>query len=162
MKRTIHHILLIPLLMLLSSITFAMPAYAATPCGGSNPAKQQVFSGVGQTTSSSCDDSGVSKAIAAAIEILSFVVGAAAVVAIISGSFKYITSGGDSGKVSNAKNTLIYALIGLAIAVLAQVLVHFVINTANDTANACPFTIKDAHGHVVQGLHVGDPQCKKP
>ena len=43
---------------------------------------------------------------------------------IVSG-FKYITSGGDPGAVSSAKRTLIYALVGLAVAVLAEFMAHF-------------------------------------
>ena len=49
---------------------------------------------------------------------------------IVYSGYNYITSGGDSGKVSSAKTTLIYALVGLLIAALAQIIVHFVINTA--------------------------------
>jgi hypothetical protein len=47
---------------------------------------------------------------------------------IIWGGFKYITSGGDSNNVSGAKNTIIYAIIGLVIVALAQLIVHFVIS----------------------------------
>jgi hypothetical protein len=69
------------------------------------------------------------------INIVSLIVGATAVLFVVIGGFRYITSGGDSGKVSSAKQTIIYALIGLAVAALAQFLVHYVINTAiNSTA----------------------------
>src|SRR5882724_12052867 len=47
------------------------------------------------------------------INILSVIVGAIAVIMIIWGGFKYITSGGDTGNVSGAKNTLIFAIVGL-------------------------------------------------
>ena len=46
---------------------------------------------------------------------------------IIVGGIKYITSGGDSGNISGAKNTIIYAVIGLIIVALAQMLVHYVL-----------------------------------
>ena len=49
---------------------------------------------------------------------------------IIYGGFRYITSGGDSGKVTGAKNTIIYAVIGLVIVVLAQVIVKFILDKA--------------------------------
>lgn len=62
------------------------------------------------------------------IKILFFVVGVAAVIMIIIGGFRYITSNGDSAQISSAKNTIIYALIGLAVAVLAQAIVAFVFN----------------------------------
>ena len=66
--------------------------------------------------------------IASIINILSLVVGVVAVVMIIIGGFKYITSGGDSGNVTGAKNTILYAIIGLVIVALAQVIVRFVLS----------------------------------
>ena len=69
----------------------------------------------------------VSHLIGNIINILSVVVGIAAVIVIIVSGLKYVTSGGDSAGISSAKNTLVYALIGLAVAALAQALVHFVL-----------------------------------
>jgi hypothetical protein len=68
------------------------------------------------------------------VNIFSLIVGVAAVIMIIVGGFRYITSGGDSTKVGGAKNTLIYAIVGLIIVALAQAIVHFVLNNAT-TAN---------------------------
>lgn len=76
------------------------------------------------------DLSGIAQKI---VNIFSIIVGIVAVIMIIYGGFKYITSGGDSGNVSSAKNTLIYAIIGLIIVALAQIIVHFVINTATSS-----------------------------
>lgn len=60
------------------------------------------------------------------VKILSYFVGVVAVVMIIIGGFLYLTSGGDSNRVASAKNTIIYAIVGLVIALLAQALVRFV------------------------------------
>jgi hypothetical protein len=65
------------------------------------------------------------------VNLFSIIVGIAAVFMIVYGGFRYITSGGDSGRVGNAKNTLIYAIVGLIIVALAQVIVHFVLNQAS-------------------------------
>jgi len=62
------------------------------------------------------------------INIFSIIVGVVSVIMIIIGGFRYITSGGDSGNVSSAKNTIIYAIIGLVIVALAQFIVQFVLN----------------------------------
>ena len=62
------------------------------------------------------------------INILSVIVGVVAVIMIIFGGLKYITSGGDSSNVSSAKNTIIYAIIGLIIVALAQFIVRFVLD----------------------------------
>jgi cytochrome bd-type quinol oxidase subunit 2 len=61
------------------------------------------------------------------INLFSLVVGVISVIMIIIGGLKYITSGGDSGNVTSAKNTILYAIIGLVIVALAQVIVRFVI-----------------------------------
>jgi cytochrome bd-type quinol oxidase subunit 2 len=64
------------------------------------------------------------------INIFSIVVGVVAVVMIIIGGLKYITSSGDSNNVTSAKNTILYAIIGLVIVALAQFLVQFVLAKA--------------------------------
>ena len=51
-----------------------------------------------------------------------------AVMMIIVGGFRYITSGGASDSVSSAKNTIIYAIVGLVVVALAQFIVQFVLN----------------------------------
>lgn len=63
-----------------------------------------------------------------AVELLSFVIGFAAVVMIIIGGFKYVLSAGDPNSVNSAKNTILYAVIGLVIAALAQAIIIFVVN----------------------------------
>lgn len=64
------------------------------------------------------------------VNIFSVVVGAAAIIMIIYSGFRYITSGGSSERIGNAKTTLIYAIIGLVIVALSQILVRFVLSTA--------------------------------
>jgi len=61
------------------------------------------------------------------INIFSIVVGLAAVIMIIVGGLRYIISGGDSGNVQSAKNTILYAIIGLVVVALAQFIVRFVL-----------------------------------
>jgi Type IV secretion system pilin len=65
------------------------------------------------------------------INIFSLVVGIIAVIMLIFGGLKYITSGGDSSKVGTAKNTIVFAIVGLVIVALAQVIVQFVLTKAN-------------------------------
>lgn len=62
------------------------------------------------------------------VNIFSIVVGIVAVIMIVVGGFKYITSGGDSGNITSAKNTIVYAVIGLVIVALAQFIVKFVLD----------------------------------
>ena len=65
------------------------------------------------------------------INLFSLIIGAVAVIMIIYAGFKYITSGGNDGNVSSAKNTLLYAVIGLVIVALAQFIVRYVLTRAN-------------------------------
>lgn len=66
------------------------------------------------------------------VNIFSIVVGVIAVIMIIVGGLRYITSGGDASKVGTAKNSIIYAIVGLVIVALAQFIVHYVLANANN------------------------------
>ena len=106
----------------------AVPAFADM-----NPITKGVCTGAGVGTGASdCTSSGFNLTTLAtsAVNIFSWVVGIVAVIMIIVGGFRYITSGGDSNKVGGAKNTLIYAIVGLLIVALAQFIVHYVVQTA--------------------------------
>jgi hypothetical protein len=69
----------------------------------------------------------ISDTIKRIVNIFSAIIGIVAVIMIIYGGFKYISSGGDSGNVTSAKNTIIYAVIGLIIVAMAQFIVQFVL-----------------------------------
>jgi len=72
----------------------------------------------------------VNSIITTIINIFSVVVGVVAVIMIIVGGLKYITSGGDSGNITSAKNTILYAIVGLIVVALAQIIVRFVLAKA--------------------------------
>lgn len=57
-----------------------------------------------------------------------YIVGILAVIMLIIGGIRYIVSGGDSKKVTDAKNTILYAIIGLIVCFLAFAIVNFVIS----------------------------------
>lgn len=57
-----------------------------------------------------------------------YIVGIIAVIMLIIGGIRYVTSGGDAKKVTDAKNTVLYAIIGLVVAFLAFAIVNFVIS----------------------------------
>ena len=65
-----------------------------------------------------------------------YVVGIVSVIMLIYGGLRYVTSGGDSKKVTDAKNTILYAIIGLIISILAFSIVNFVINAVTGTNNS--------------------------
>lgn len=79
----------------------------------------------GASNKGGSDVNGVLKTI---INLFTAIVGVIAVIMVIIAGFKYITSGGDSAKLTSAKGTLVYALVGIAIVALAQAIVRFVLS----------------------------------
>lgn len=61
--------------------------------------------------------------------VLLFVIGAIAVIMIVIGGLRYVISGGDAKQVDAAKNTILYAIVGIIVALLAYAAVGFVTNT---------------------------------
>lgn len=85
------------------------------------------------TTVEACQETGddsFSFLVRRIINIFSIVVGAVSVIMIIIGGFRYIISGGDSSGVSNAKNTILYAVVGLVIVLFAQIIIRFILTNA--------------------------------
>ena len=61
------------------------------------------------------------------VNIISLVAGLVAVVSIIIGGLMYVLASGDSAQVNKAKNAILYAVIGIAVTVLSQAVVKFVL-----------------------------------
>lgn len=63
--------------------------------------------------------------------VLLFLVGAVAVIMLIIGGIRYVVSGGDQSAVTSAKNTILYAIVGIIVALLAYGIVNFVVTQLN-------------------------------
>ena len=61
------------------------------------------------------------------LDIVFKTIGALTVLFIVLAGLRYITAQGDPAKVSQAKSAILYSLIGLVIAIMADAIVHFVI-----------------------------------
>lgn len=61
--------------------------------------------------------------------VLLFIIGAIAVIMIVIGGMRYVISGGDSNQITAAKNTILYAIVGIVVAILAYAAVNFVIGS---------------------------------
>lgn len=59
--------------------------------------------------------------------VIAIVAGIAAIIMMMIGGVRYISSGGDTQKITSAKQTIVGALVGLVIIVLAQTIITFVI-----------------------------------
>jgi hypothetical protein len=122
-------LLIMTLVIMIVAPLFMQSGATLAACGtAGNTPQGQVLTGAGET--GNCDATSISKLIKDIVNILSILVGIAAVIMVIYGGFRYITSAGDGSRVAAAKSTLTYALVGLAIAALAQLIVHFVLNKA--------------------------------
>jgi cytochrome bd-type quinol oxidase subunit 2 len=96
---------------------------------GSNLNAQDIgANGTCSDTDTNAGTTNINGIIKTVINIFSLIVGVVAVIMIIVGGLRYITSGGESSNVSSAKNTIIYAIIGLVVVALSQFVVQFVLN----------------------------------
>ena len=90
----------------------------------------------GITATGQSDDTSLATIIRNIINALLWFIGIIGVIMLIVGGIRYILSAGNSAQVTAAKNTILYALIGIVIAVLALVIVNFVIDLPTSGAGA--------------------------
>lgn len=79
----------------------------------------------------SCESKDLNSIITTIINAVIFVIGMVAVVMIILGGINYATSQGDPAKVKKGKDTILYGIIGLVVALLAYAIVNFVLTALN-------------------------------
>lgn len=96
--------------------------------GGGGGASEVLKGAQSAQTGSSSTDS-IPDLVKTIVDIMLFLLGAIAVLMIILGGFKYTTSNGDAEKIKSAKNTIMYSVIGLVVAILAYAIVDFVITS---------------------------------
>ena len=148
MIHKIKNLLFVAATMLTFAAPTLVPAAVSAACNATSPIQTGIGSGVDGATNSAkntaCSDVGdtgagsIQSLAKKVVNVFSIIVGIVAVIFVIYGGFRYITSGGDSGSVGNAKNTLVYALVGLVIVALAQLIVHYVLSTATGAATDSP------------------------
>ena len=116
------------LLMMLGVLYVPSVAQAATQpyngaCGVQGASSSQVCSAGGGNPLV-----GANGTLSKVTSALAIVGGIVAVIFIIVGGIKYIFSGGDSAATASAKNTIIYAVVGLVVVILAKQIISFVLN----------------------------------
>lgn len=106
----------------------SMPRLAAAQ-GSNDPSKKAACEGARLTN---CQQPAggitVQGVLKLALNLLSIAAGVIAVVMIIVGGVKYVTSQGEASQTASAKNTILFAVIGLIVAALAQIIVKFVLS----------------------------------
>lgn len=114
-------------LLMVALIVIAPDASALSMLDGVNSAK-----GDGQPV----DLFGQGGVITTIVNVLLFIIGALSVIMIIVGGIRYTVSGGNTTSVTNAKNTIMYAIIGLVIAFLAYAAINFVLSVLAPGSNS--------------------------
>jgi len=112
-------------LLSLALVAMGVVMFAPAPVSALDPAGQiqdgvNSVGGGGQPT--------LESRIQTITNILLFILGAIAVVVIVIGGIRYATSNGDSSSIKAAKDTILYAVIGLVVAILAYAIVNFVVS----------------------------------
>jgi len=137
-------------MMLLAPLAAPAVAHAATSSSFCEGANLQL----GDSDCTKGDPAkSVNSIIATVINVLSLVVGVASVIMIIIGGLRYVTSAGDSNSVNGAKNTILYAIIGLVVVVMAQVIVQFVLVKATPQTPGSTLTNGGASSGAGNGLN---------
>ena len=124
MKKLVLSALAVLLLATLSPLIVSSGADAAV--------SDEIKTGACQATGGGNCDTGqaetkVNNTVSTVINIFSWIIGVVSVIMIIYGGFLYVTSGGNAEKTKIGRNTILYAIIGLVIVMLAQTIVFFVL-----------------------------------
>lgn len=132
-KKISQGLLLVPVLAL--GFSFAAPVAHAAECDATGGIQQGIECATPAGNKRSLTgDGGIFQTV---VNILLFIVGAVSVIMLIVGGIRYVVSGGDQSAVTGAKNTILYAIVGIVVAFLAYAAVNFVITQlANGTTTA--------------------------
>jgi len=104
-------------------VTYAASGIQNNVCTGSSLS----FTGTTCSTTTTGAQGGINRIVKLIVNLFSVVVGIIAVIFIIIGGIKYVTSGGEANNITAAKNTIMYAIVGLVVVALAQLIVRFVL-----------------------------------
>lgn len=114
---------------LILSLVFALPATVSAQFDPLNPACDTATEDASICNTDGSDPiAGKEGIIMRVVNILSYVVGAASVIMVIFGGMKYVLANGDSNSISTARNTILYALIGVVVFLFSQLIIRFVIS----------------------------------
>ncbi len=106
---------------------------AATPALAAECTPEQIAAGTSLLECVDTDISGenfeLTSLLTTIINVVIGIVGFIAVIMMILGGISFITSQGDAAKVTKAKNTILYGVVGLIVAMLAFAIVNFVLNS---------------------------------
>jgi len=128
LKKTLQSLLIVPAL----ALSLSMVAPLVQPAGNVH-AQDDLSLGGGAESAQGEDQAsnlfGSDGIFQTITNVLLFIIGAISVIMLIIGGIRYVVSGGDQAAVTSAKNTILYAIVGIVVAILAYALVNFVITS---------------------------------
>ena len=107
------------------------------------------LSQVGTNQDCSNGQSVINKVANSVVKLVSYVAGVAAIVMVMVAGFQFITANGDSNNIARARRSLTYAIVGIVIAVVAQLIV----NTVLTASTVCPYN---------SNVSINDSACAAP
>jgi hypothetical protein len=125
--RRVQPILVAIIFVTLAAVSFSTDTSAYSLQEGVNAARG---------SSQPADLFGAGGVITTITNTLLFIVGALSVIMIIVGGLRYVVSGGNAASVTAARNTILYAVVGLVIAFLAFAAINFVLGTVSPGSGA--------------------------
>jgi len=129
-KRTLQSLLIVPALALSLSMVAPVAGAAdpAVPCDDTVTITNGANCGASESQQTDLQAS-----FKLVTNVLLFIIGAVSVIMLIIGGIRYTVSGGDSAAVTSAKNTILYAIVGIIVALLAYAVVNFVVGSFDGT-----------------------------
>ncbi len=118
--------LLFAALIAVVGVSVAVPVFASNVAFAASPT-DSIKSGLTETDTKT-DPDALQRNIKTITNVLLFILGAIAVIMIIIGGIRYATSNGDASSTKAAKDTILYAVVGLIVAILAYAIVSFVLD----------------------------------
>jgi hypothetical protein len=127
LKRTLQSLLIVPALAL--GVSMVAPMVQPTDVYAQDDLSLGGGAGSAKGEDQATDLFGNNGIFQTITNVLLFIIGAISVIMLIIGGVRYVVSGGDQAAVTAAKNTILYAVVGIVVAILAYALVNFVITS---------------------------------
>jgi hypothetical protein len=136
MKHVSKSLLLVPALVL--GLAFVATPASAVDCADVTSGGIGAGAECAAPTGAAEDLFGENSIFQTVTNILLFLIGAISVIMLIIGGIRYVVSGGDQNAITSAKNTILYAIIGIVVAFLAFAAVRFVSEQLQNSTTYAP------------------------
>ena len=125
--KKIQYLILSLTIFFAAAFAFVSFSPSLVSAASSSPS-EEILKGVDGAGGKSTKNDDLKASIKNITNILMFVVGAVAVLMIVVGGIRYTTSNGDASNVKSAKDTILYSVIGLVVAIVAYAVVQWVVD----------------------------------